>query len=418
MVEPAAAGSSPPRPSFRRILGHRPFFLLWASQLISQSGDFVFDVALIWLVLLTTGSVVDVSLVVTASIAPAVVLGPFLGVYVDRWNRRRLLLYTNVAEGLVVALLSLGLVARTVDLTWVVGVVLALGAGGSVVRSATTALVPRLVGPADLGPANSLLTFSGSFNQIVGLTIGGVVVGLFGSTLPIEYDALSFFVAALVILAIRPEEGALPSAGGTPGGFRAEFREGLAYLRNQPALLELIAIGLVVNFFGNAVAALFAPYARLVLHGYASTYGLLGAGVAAGAIVGALVVGRIDTRRRAGSLLFLGGIATGAGIGALGLARAIPLALTASVALGAVLSVTNIPISVLLQAKVPGRLLGRVGAAFGALVSASGPLGAFVSGALAGRTSIPFVFLLSGAVVVGVMALGYVSMRALRTVAY
>lgn len=67
------------RPSYRRALGNRPFFLLWLSQLISQSGDFVFDVALLWLVLEVTGSVFAVGVVVAIIALPGVVLGPFLG---------------------------------------------------------------------------------------------------------------------------------------------------------------------------------------------------------------------------------------------------------------------------------------------------------------------------------------------------
>ncbi len=77
------------RPSFRQVLHHRPFFLLWLSQLVSQSGDLVFEVALLWLVLGVTGSVFAVGIVVAVTLLPGVVLGPFLGVYVDRWGHLR-----------------------------------------------------------------------------------------------------------------------------------------------------------------------------------------------------------------------------------------------------------------------------------------------------------------------------------------
>ena len=83
LTNPPEASS---RPSFGRALRSRPFFLLWLSQLISQSGDFVFEVALLWLVLEVTGSVFAVGLVVAVTLLPSVVLGPFLGVLVDRWD--------------------------------------------------------------------------------------------------------------------------------------------------------------------------------------------------------------------------------------------------------------------------------------------------------------------------------------------
>lgn len=415
---PGVTAPDPPRPSYARVLAHRPFALLWVAQLVSQSGDFVFDVALIWLVLVSTGSVFAVSLVVTAAIAPGVVLGPFLGVYVDRWNRRRVLVGTNLAEGAVVAVLALALLGHAVGLSALVAVVVALAAAGSLVRSATNALVPQLVGTADLPPANSLFSLSGSFNQVLGLTVGGIVVGLLGPRIPIDYDAGTFVVAALLVARIPLAAGAVAARPAGAPDFRAELAEGFRYLATQRALLELIAIGVVVNFFGNGIFALFAPYARLVLHGSAATYGFLGAAIAAGAIVGAYAIGRVETRRSAGRYLFGGGLGVGAGVVGLGLAGVVPVALAVAAGIGVALSVTNIPISVLLQAKVPGRLLGRVGSAFGALIQAAGPLGAFLSGAIATRTSIPTFYVISGAVIVAMMAIGYGAMRDLRTVAY
>ncbi len=70
-------------PSYRRTLRNRPFFLLWLAQLVSQSGDYIFEVALLWLVLELTHSAFDVGIMVTGTILPGVVLGPVLGVYID-----------------------------------------------------------------------------------------------------------------------------------------------------------------------------------------------------------------------------------------------------------------------------------------------------------------------------------------------
>jgi len=406
-------------PSFRRALRNRPFLLLWSSQLISQSGDYIFDIALIWLVLQATGSILDVSLVVVVTLIPTVLLGPVLGVYADRWPRRTVLLGTNVAEAALVAGLSVLVLAHQAGLGVILAIVLALSVGGQFVRITSSAMVPQTVGTDDLPPANSLLSFSNSATQIVGLSIGGIVVALFGVVYPIEYDALTFLVAALIVGAIsravgRPE----PLAPGTERRFRNEFVEGLRYVRDQRYLIEIIVVGLVINFCGNAAFALWAPYAERVLHGGSATYGFLGAAIALGAIVGAAVIGKIDTHRSAGKFLFLGATGFGVFTVLLGLTSSIPLALAEALVIGICTSIANVPLFVLLQAKVPGRLLGRVMSVFLSLVLAAAPFGAFFAGTIATATSIGVLYIIAGSIILGTVAVGAVAMREIRDMSY
>ncbi|MCI4353748.1 MAG: MFS transporter [Thermoplasmata archaeon] len=405
-------------PSYRRTLSNRPFLLLWAAQLVSQSGDFIFEVALLWLVLQLTHSAFAVALVVVATILPGVLLGPFLGVFIDRWDRRRTLIAINLVQGVVVAALSGFVLAGDATLGLLFAIVLLLGSGSVIVRLATNAYVPSVVPIDDLPPANGLLGLSGSANQIVGLSIGGIAVALFGVSLPIEYDAISFFAAAGVLLFIPAAGAAAPRESPAGPGFRAEFLEGIAFIRSHRFMLELISIGIVVNFFANGLFALFAPYAAYVLHGGAAAYGFLGAGVAVGSIGGSVLMGRLNTRQSAGKYLFFGGGAIGVVLLALGLVGSLPIALGLMVALGITIALTNIPINLVFQAKVPGRLLGRVGAAFGALISGTSPAGPIFAGWLAQRWSVSGVFVLSGAIFVLVIGVGALTMTSLRTVAY
>jgi DHA3 family macrolide efflux protein-like MFS transporter len=416
MTRPAGAVG---RPSFRRALQNRPFFLLWLSQLVSQSPDRVCAPALLWLVLEVTGSVFAVGLVVAVTLLPGVLLGPFLGVYIDRWDRRRILIVTNVLEGVVVAALSGLILAHTIDLPLILAVVFILGTGSQVVRTAANATIPLVVARDDLGPANSLMTFSSSFNQVVGLAVGGVVVALFGVTLPIEYDSLSFFAAALILVGVAAAFGQPSVADASkPPRFSEEFAEGIRFIRENRFLVELIVLAAFLNFFGNAVGALFAPYSKLVLHGGAATYGFLGATLAVGAIVGAAFVGSVNTRTSSGKYVLVGGAVIGAGIAALGFATSIPLALGTVFVLGVALSVTNIPISAVVQAKIPPRLLGRVGAAMGSLILIAGPVGAFFAGAFAQATSVETVFIVSGGSFLVAIAIGSVVMKEVRNVRY
>lgn len=405
-------------PSYRRALRNRSFALLWGAQVISQSGDFVFEVALLWLVLVTTGSVLAVGIVVAATLLPAVVAGPFLGVLVDRWNRRHLLIGANLAQGGAVAVLSTVVLFGSVDFDLVIAVVLGLALGAQFARLASGAMLPEVVPPEDLGPANALVSFSQSTNQVVGLAVGGAVVGLFGVSIPIEYDAATFVAAALLLLLLPRTLGRVAEHREGAGSFRAEFNEGARFLLGQRFLVQLVLLGAAVNFFGNLVVALFAPYTFFVLHGGAPTYGALGATLAIGSIVGAAAVGRIDLRARAGRFLFYGAFAISAAVVLLGATATLTLALAEMFVLGVSISVANVPINVLVQAKTPLRLLGRVGAVLSALIVLTGPAGAYLAGAVASSTSIAFALVSSGAVMLAIVAVGFLGMRDLRDATY
>ncbi len=379
----------------------------------------MFEVALIWLVLQTTHSILAVTTVVVVAIIPTVLFGPVLGVYADRWPRRTILLGTNVAEGVLVAALSGLVLAHDASFALILAVVFALSVGGQFVRVTSSAMVPQTVATEDLAPANGLQSFSTSSTQIVGLSIGGVVVALLGPTLPIVYDAVSFFAAAALVLFIarhvgRPE----PAADGVGGGFTAQFREGLSFLTGQRYLLEVCALGAVINFAGNALFALWAPYADLVLHGGAATYGFLGAMIALGAIVGAIVVGKWTFRNAVGRVALVGLSGFGVLAIVLGLTDSIPIALTVSFAVGVLVSLVNVPLLCAIQAKVPARLLGRVMSVFLSLVLVAAPFGAFFAGALASRTSVGLVYVVSGLLVIVTAAVGAASMREVRELRY
>jgi MFS family permease len=416
--EALPSAAAPGRPSYTRTLRNRPFFLVWLAQLISQSGDYIFDVALLWFVLQETHSAFAVAVVVTGAILPSVLLGPFLGVYVDRWDRRKTLVATNIGQGVVVAALSVVVALGHASLPVVFVVVLLLGVGFTIVRAATSAYVPSVVPPDDLPPANGLLSLSGSLNQVVGLGIGGAFVALLGVTLPIEYDAISFFAAAVLLVLIpriRPTAASAPVA---PTTFREEFVEGFAFIRKNRFLLEIIAIGVLVNFFGNGLSALFAPYTQFVLHAGVVVYGLLGAILAVGSLVGAGIMGKVNMHTTAGKYLFAGGITLGPLLLALGLTTSIPVAFVVMALFGVALAVTNLPISVAMQAKIPGRLLGRVSATFGALVTATSPAGPLFAGWFAQTWSVAAFFVLSGIVMTVVIGVGALTMRSLRTLQY
>jgi MFS transporter, DHA3 family, macrolide efflux protein len=416
-------GEGPPQsnPSYSSLLRNRSFRYLWVGQLISQSGDAVFDVALLWLVLVTTGSTALVGLTQAAVLIPAVLVSPFAGVYADRMNRRTVMVVSNVFQGLVTLAVSLLYVSSSLSFSLLILFVLLLYSGAQFYRAASGAIIPRIVTREDLGAANGLFSLSQSVNQLLGYSIGGIVILALGIAVPVTYDSLTFFVAAVLMLFIARAHG-LPRPQGTAPteekGFTKDFKEGLGYVRKSRIFRQLILFGVIINFFTSGLVALLAPYAKFWIHGDVSTYGFLSAGYALGVILGSVLVGKVNFRGYVGKLLFAGVLALGAIMALAGVVTTFPLALALFVGMGVVLAVVNVPINALVQTQVPNEMLGRAGAVLGASFTAAQPVASVLAGVLAGYFSIGSVIIGSGAAVAVATAALYPFFKELRDSKY
>ena len=415
------AAKAPEKLSYSTLLKNRSFSYFFVGQLISESGDAVFDVALLWFVLVTTGSTALVGLTNAAVLLPAVFLSPVAGVYADRSNRRDLMIASNLVQGVVTAVVAVLYVTSSLSFSLLIFLVLALYSGAQFYRAASGAIVPRIVSRENLGAANGLLSLSTSLNQLLGYSVGGIIIIALGPAVPITYDSATFFIAAVFLMLIARASGQprMDGAGVPPApSFSRDFREGLGYVRRSRIFLQLIFFGLLVNFFATAVFALLSPYAKLWLHGDASTYGFVLSAFALGSIVGAVLVGRINFRAYVGKLVFLGVIATGALLLLAGLTTSIPLALLVFLAMGMILAVVNVPLNVLVQTQVPGEMLGRAGTVLTSLLTAAQPVAAVTAGVLATYASIGSVVAGSGAAVVVTSVALFPLFKELRNASY
>ncbi|MBI3859426.1 MAG: MFS transporter [Thaumarchaeota archaeon] len=322
---PAGSAAGGGGPSYRALFRNRSFTALWLGQVVSQSGDGIFDVALLWIVLVSTNSPGLVGLTQAAVLAPTILVGPAAGVYADRLNRRDLVVWSNVFQGVITAFISALSLLGFLSFSPLIVLVLLLYSGAEFYRAAGGAMIPRLVDRENLGVANGLFTLSTSSNQLASYTIGGVAVVAVGAAAAIVYDSLTFFLAAAVMAFIlkeygRPKSGGIVESQDKPS-FWKEFRAGLSFIRSSRVFLELTVFGLLVNFFGAGLTVVIAPYVRNQLSGDASLYGIALASFSLGIIVGSVVVGRINFRAYVGKLLFAGVIAVGPMTVAIGTGR-------------------------------------------------------------------------------------------------
>jgi MFS transporter, DHA3 family, macrolide efflux protein len=414
------------KPSFSRILSNRPFALLWLGQLVSQSGDFIFDVVALWLVLQLTGDVFKVGLTTATIFLPAVIVGPVAGVYVDKLNRRDIILASNIFQGAIVAGIAALYSVGRLDFPVLLALLFLLNAGAQFVRPSVNAAIPGLAAKEDLAAANSLFSISASVNQIAGFGIGGLMILLLGVTIPIYYDAFTFiFAAASVWFISRSTLGMAPVAPSTSvldglkrESFREKFMQGIHFITKSRFLLELIALAIVLNFFAGGVQTLLAPYSKITVHGNAGTYGAMLAALSLGTVIGSVFIGKIEARKYVGRLLFIGVLGAGASIALMGLTTVALLAVGFMFLIGVGIAVANLPLQVLIQTKVPGQMLGRVFTSLGALVTIATPVAAVTTGSVARSLAIGSTLQIYGGLMVAVTVGSYFVFKDIREASY
>jgi MFS family permease len=283
-------------------LRHRDFSLLWFGGLISLTGDWMLRVALPVHVYNLTGSTLATGIMFMAAMLPPLLLGSVAGVFVDRWDRKRVMVVTNLV--LAAGLLPL-LLAQSVEWLWLVYLVAFIQSAVSQFFSpAENALLPTLVGEEHLMAANSLNSLNNNLARLIGPALGGLIAGLLGLSGVALLDAATFLLAALLIALIRaPGRLAMPAPAepesDTPhllASVWQQWRSGLRLVRQTPVLRLLFIMFALVAVGEGIISVLFVPFVTTVLHGEALQLGWLLSAQAVGGLLGGVFVARLGSR--------------------------------------------------------------------------------------------------------------------------
>jgi MFS family permease len=366
-----------------RLPGGRPFHLLITSLAVSSCGDWLYNVALLAFVYERTGSATWVSLTTAARVVPMVVLGPLGGVLADRYDRRRLMIASDLVRALL--MVALAVVAAT-GLPILLAPVLAAAATAAMVvyPPCTAACTARLVPAEELQRASALRSGIGQAALIVGPALGAVMMVVAGPAVAILLNAGTFLVSALAVGAIgasekfqapvRTAEAKLPS-------LLAEIATGARALQGAPAAIRLVAADVVCSAVYGMLTVTLVLIAHKVGAG-AGGYGLLLGAFGVGGVIGASVTGRVDAPSRWRRTLMVALLLVGLPLAALGLVPTLPAAVALAVlggggmVVGEVLAETALPR--MLDDEVLARAYGLVfpisvgGIAAGSLIA--GPL--------------------------------------------
>jgi MFS transporter, DHA1 family, staphyloferrin A biosynthesis exporter len=267
-------------------LRHRNYRLLWLGTLVSNSGDWMDQIALNWLVYQLTDSAVALGILNLCRLVPILLFTLIGGVVADRVERRRLIFTTQTVAMLLALVLAL-LVATGVVEFWMV-LVVAVGRGITLSfnQPARQSLISDLVPRVDLMNAIALNSATLNLTRVIGPALGGALIATIGVAGAFFVNAASF-VAVLAGLALMR----FPPARTRPrSGFVADLLAGMRYLRGQPRLRTLVLLALLPMIFGMPYMTMLTVFARDVLQVGGIGFGLLTACSGVGATIGALAV--------------------------------------------------------------------------------------------------------------------------------
>lgn len=392
------------------VLRQRNFALLWFGGFVSQLGDFVLFVGLPYEIFRLTGSTLATAGMVFAFLVPNILLGSVAGVFVDRWDRRRLMVTVNLLQAL--SLLPLLLVPQLG--LWVIYAVLVLESSISqLFQPAQVALMPSLLegGEEELLTANAVSGVGRHLSRLIGPAIGGIVVAAGGLSAVAVVDSISFVgsAALLALIRSRPREHHATDtleheAVSAWRRLVREWRYGLGVVLHQPVLRALLVFAAITAVGEGLTSALFVVWVVGPLQSDSTGWGLVLSTQAIGGLAGALVIARLGARLNALPLLIGGALAFGAIDLVLFTYPAvyphIGPALVMLVIVGVPGAAMGAAITTLQQSETEDSHRGRVVGAIGAVAGLGALLGAVAAGVLGQFVPVIALLVVQGSVYV------------------
>ena len=381
-----------------RALRHRNFQLFFVGQSISVIGTWMTRLATSWLVYRLTHSALLLGVVTFAGQIVSFALGPFAGVWVERLNRRKLLVWTQAAA----AIQSLAMAALTLAHVITLWEVVALAALQGLINAfdmpgRQSFLVQMVDDRNDLSNAIAINSSMANGARLIGPAIAGLVIGAFGEGWCFLIDGISYFavVASLLLMRIKPQE----IRRGAASMFE-QIGEGWEYVRSFSPIRTILLLFALVSLMGYPYAVLLPLFAGQILHGGAYTLGWLTAASGIGALVSGLSLAARKSVVGLTRMIQIAVAMLGFALILFGLSRALWLSLVLMVFVGFGLMQGASVSNTIVQSLVPEDKRARVMSYYTMAFFGAAPFGSLLAGALAHQIGAPYTVMLTGAVCV------------------
>jgi len=380
-----------------RSLRHRNFQLFFSGQLISLVGTWMQTVAQSWLVYRMTNSPLLLGAVSFAGQIPVFPMAPLAGMVADRWNRRTIVIITQTASMILAFILAVSTLLNRVTVWEVIVLAALLGVVNAFDIPARQSFLVEMVGREDL--MNAIALNSSIFNsaRIIGPAIAGILVAGIGEGWCFFANGVSYIavIAGLFMMRIpaRQAERAIKSA-------YDHIAEGFRFVRQTAPIRALLTMLGLVSLVGMPYSVLLPVFAKQILHGDATTLGVLGSAAGIGALTGALALASRTRVNGLGRVVWMACASFGTFLILFSFSHHYALSVLLLVPVGFSLMTQMGATNTLVQSMVPDRLRGRTMAVYSMMFMGMSPLGALLAGAAADRIGAPMTVALGGALAI------------------
>lgn len=386
------------------------FFLV--GQWISLLGSNIVNFGIIWFLTIETGSPFVLALSQFLGFAPFLLVTPVAGVFVDRWSRKKVIIFVDFVQaflGLVlIFFFATGLFSALELVIIILVITFFRGVFGAFHTSAVDTLLPIMVPKEKLSRINGINYLANGAIFIVGPLVGAIALGIIPLRDLLWLDVFTFLISIVpTILVFIPKISRIIQEDQVKSSFKAEFTEGLAFIREKRALLALLVVFTSANFFISPLFTQLPIVITAVHSGQAEHLALLFALQQAGLLIGSTIMSTWKGFSNHAKGVFIGIFIMYIGIGVFALAPpGLYLLLAFGIFLvGFALPVANVSSETIWAGTVPKELLGRVYAVRRTVAQISGPVATLLTGLLAEVIGVIPILLMCS--VLGLFLLGY-----------
>jgi MFS family permease len=369
-----------------RALAQPNFRIYWSGQIVSLIGTWMQRTAQQWLVFRLTASPLDLGVVAFATFVPFLLFSPLAGLLVDRTDRRRLVLLTQVAF-MTLGGLQAGLVFSGLIEYWhIVIIAFLLGLAETFEVPGRFALIGRVVPPADLLGAVALHSTAFNAARIVGPALAGLLLARVGEGAVFLGNAVSYVPVIVGLLFMRLAPGRVELSGGTALN---DLREGVRFALGSRRVMTLTAIVTAQGLLALPYISVVPIFAGEILRAGPQGLGMLTAATGVGALFGAGLLMMLGDRVHHGRMLVLGMFGFAAALAIFAVSKSLPLSLAALTLLGLAQIVHLATSNTLIQLAAPDHVRGRVLGLYIWLFGGALPLGSLILGAASQQWGAP-----------------------------
>ena len=369
------------------------FRLYFGGQCISLIGTWMQQIAMSWLVFRLTGSVFLLATVTFMAQIPILVATPYMSVFVDRFDRRKLLMLTqslSMLQALLMAVLTLtGLIQvwHIMILSLLIGLINALD------NPTRQSFYPSLVPRDKLSNAIALNSAVINGSRLIGPAVGGVLIGLLGEGICFLLNGISYIavIIALLMMRVMPQRGK-----GVKQKVWEDMRDGFQYVVGNIPIRTLLLLMSVISFFGLPLMTFIPAYVKTILHGGSEMLGLLLSCIGVGSFIAALYLAARKSVLGLGKVVMLSGVLLGIGLSVMSFVSipwvAAVLCLPIGFSVIAAVASINTLLQTLSREDKRGRVMGYMAMAFTGMA----PVGSIILGAFEEFVGLQVIILLSG----------------------